>query len=214
MRSVRSPHKNESCTLKAAGILFALLGCGVASILHAQGDTLTRHLFRAASPSSPFDVGNAADWLHSQTALNGLQSMDLQPWHIVIAYDQFDKDGDHVHSGILEEYWAGPKKYRISYKSDTLNQTDYATDRGLFRLGDQRWPNPTEAQVRTEVVDPFTNLVNLRNFHASSVERTFGPHILHCVVFDKPGVIDVPEKYCFDPGTSLRSRRRLASDGI
>ncbi len=97
--------------------------------------------FRPASPSKSLDAGSAADWIHSQSALNGLQSADIRPWHIVIAYDQFDEDGDNVHSGIVEEYWAGPKKYRISYRSDTLNQTDYATEQGLFRLGDQRWPN-------------------------------------------------------------------------
>jgi len=103
--------------------------------------------FRPASPSKNLDAGGAADWIHSQSALNGLQSTDICPWHIVIAYDQFDEDGDNVHSGIVEEYWAGPKKYRISYRSDTVNQTDYATEQGLFCIGDQRWPNRAEAQV-------------------------------------------------------------------
>lgn len=159
--------------------------------------------FRSASPSKNLDAGSAADWIHSQSALNGLQSTDIHPWHIVIAYDQFDEDGDNVHSGIVEEYWAGPKKYRISYRSDTLNQTDYATEQGLFRLGDQRWPNRAEAQVRTEVVDPFSHLATLQNFRASNVERTFGPHSLHCVVFDKPGVISVPAQYCFGPAGSV-----------
>jgi Gram-negative bacterial TonB protein C-terminal len=170
----------------------------------APGRVMDRfHIFRPASPSTKFDSGDAADWIHNQLALNGLQSTDLHPWHIVIMYDQFDEDGDNVHSGIVEEYWAGPKKYRISYKSDTLNQTDYATEQGLFRLGDQRWPNRTEAQVRTEVVDPFSHLATLQDFRAGNVERTFGPHSLHCVVFDKPGVISVPAQYCFEPGSSV-----------
>jgi len=43
------------------------------------------------------------------------------------SYDQFDEDGDNIHSGVDEEFWAGPKKYRRIYKSDNLNQTDYAT---------------------------------------------------------------------------------------
>jgi hypothetical protein len=159
--------------------------------------------FRPASPSKNLDAGSAADWIHSQSALNGLQSTDIRPWHIVIAYDQFDEDGDNIHSGIVEEYWAGPKKYRISYRSDTLNQTDYATEQGLFRFGDQRWPNRAEAQVRTEVVDPVSHLATLQDFRASNVERTFGLHSLHCVVFDKPGVISVPAQYCFDLATSV-----------
>ena len=52
-----------------------------------------------------------------------------------------------------------------------------------------------------EVVDPFSHLSTLQDFRASNVERTFGPHSLHCVVFDKPGVISVPAQYCFDPGS-------------
>jgi len=83
--------------------------------------------FRPASPSKNLDAGDAADWIHSQSALNGLHSTDIRPWHIAIVYDQFDEDGDNVHSGIVEEYWVAAKKYRISYRSDTLNQTDYAT---------------------------------------------------------------------------------------
>jgi len=35
-------------------------------------------------------------------------------------FDQFDEDRDNVHSGVLDELWAGPKKYKISYKSDNL----------------------------------------------------------------------------------------------
>lgn len=49
----------------------------------------------------------------------------------MIKYDQFDQDGDNVHSGVYEEYWVGTKKYKRIYKSDNLNQLDYATDRGL-----------------------------------------------------------------------------------
>ena len=67
---------------------------------------------------------------HERT--NGMQSADLQPWHIVVTYDQFDEDGDNVHSGVYEEYWAGAKKYKRIYKSDNLNETDYATEKVSF----------------------------------------------------------------------------------
>jgi TonB family protein len=154
--------------------------------------------FLGASPSKSLDAGVAAKWLQRQSALNGLQSADMGPWHMVVAYDQFDEDGDNVHSGVVEEYWAGSKKYRIAYKSDNFNQTDYATGQGLFRLGDQRWPNRAEAQVRTEIVDPFSQLATLQNVHASTADRSFGPHSLHCVVFVKSGGISIPAQYCFD----------------
>src|SRR5579864_8894198 len=73
------------------------------------------------------DAVDLPNWLSREAALNGLQSTDLRPWHIVVTYDQFDEDGDNVHSGVYEEYWAGAKKYKRAYKSDNLNQTDYAT---------------------------------------------------------------------------------------
>lgn len=100
-------------------------------------------------------------WLRKEAGLNGLQSTYAHPWHIMVTYDQFDEDGDNVHSGTYEEFWDGPKKYRRVYKSDNFNQTDYATDHGLFRRGDQRWPDIAELQVRAEVVDPFAYAATL-----------------------------------------------------
>lgn len=104
-------------------------------------------------------------------------------------YDQFDDDGDNIHSGTVEEFWAGPKKYRISYN---------------FRLGDQRWPNAAEMQVRTEVVEPFFYATTLQGFHVSSVERQVGAHSLRCVVFENKTAVSIPAQYCFDPDGPLR----------
>lgn len=164
--------------------------------------------FLGSNPAKELASNSISESLRDVSALNGLDSTVPQPWHIVIAYDQFDEDGDNVHSGVVEEYWAGPKKFKISYKSDTLNQTDYATERGLFRLGDQRWPNRVEMQVRAEVVNPFSFAETLKNVTASSIERTFGSHVLHCIVFKRSGVISVPAQYCFDHnGTVLRYAR-------
>src|SRR6202021_1085645 len=78
------------------------------------------------------DAVDLTKWLSKEAALNGMQSADLQPWHIVVTYDQFDEDGDNVHSGVYEEYWAGAKKYKRIYKSDNLNETDYATEKVSF----------------------------------------------------------------------------------
>jgi Gram-negative bacterial TonB protein C-terminal len=161
-------------------------------------------------PVVPQDSSNLAAWIQKESALNGLQSVDLHPWHIVIEYDQFDGDGDNVHSGVLEEVWVGPKAYRRSYKSDNLNQTDYATEKGLFRLGDQRWPNRAELQVRSEMIDPFSYAATLQGFNKRNVERTFGAHSLDCVLLERsePGTLSGPTQYCFEhTGSVLRYTR-------
>jgi hypothetical protein len=180
-----------------------------ASVIAIPPDTSWRVsvAFQGASPATPMGSADFAQWLQQQSALDGLQAMGSQAWHLLIEYDQFDDDGDNIHSGTVEEFWAGPKKYRISYKSDSLNQSDYATEQGLFRLGDQRWPNTAEMEVRTEVVEPFSYATTLQSFHVSNVERQFGAHSLRCVVFEnKPGV-SIPAQYCFDPGGPLRYAR-------
>jgi hypothetical protein len=158
---------------------------------------------------APHESGILAPWIQKESAINGLQSIDLRPWHIVIEYDQFDGDGDNFNSGVFEELWAGPKRYEQSYKSNDLNQTDYATGKGLFRLGDQRWPKRGEMQVQNEVIDPFSFAATLQDVHTKNIERAFGVHSLECVVFESgSGKISAPTQYCFDHhGTALRYTR-------
>ena len=149
------------------------------------------------------DAVDLTNWPSKEAALNGLQSTDLQPWHIVITYDQFDEDGDNVHSGVYEEYWVGAKKYKRIYESDNLNQTDYATDKGLYRLGDQQWPDRAQLQVRAEVIDPFSYAATLVGFHGRNVERTFSGYKLQCVSLERDSGISDPTQYCFEPDSSI-----------
>jgi len=149
------------------------------------------------------DAVDLTQWLNKESALNGLQSSDLLPWHIIVTYDQFDEDGDNVHSGVYEEFWAGTKKYKRIYKSDNLNQTDYATEKGLYRLGDQQWPDRAQLQVRSEIVEPFSYAATLVGFHGTNVERTFSDYKLRCVLLEKDSVISNPTQYCFEPGGSV-----------
>jgi hypothetical protein len=149
------------------------------------------------------DAVDLTTWLSKEATLNGLQSADLQPWHIVVTYGQFDEDGDNVHSGVYEEYWAGAKKYKRIYKSDNLNETDYATEKGLYRLGDQQWPDRAELQVRSEIVDPFSYAATLVGFHGRTVERTFSGYQLQCVLLEKDSEISNPTQYCFEPDGSV-----------
>lgn len=66
-------------------------------------------------------AGDLTAWLNKETALNGLYSPELQPWHIVVIYDQFDEDGDNVHSGVYEEFWA-PKNTNGSIRVTILTR--------------------------------------------------------------------------------------------
>lgn len=109
-----------------------------------------------------------------------------------------------MHSGTYEEFWASPTEYKRIYKSDNFNQTDYATDRGLFRSGDQRWPNDVELQVRAEVIAPFSYAATLHGFRATSLERAFGDYSLSCVLIEKDSMrLSDPTQYCFESDGSV-----------
>ncbi len=157
--------------------------------------------FGAPKVNAP-QIGDLSSWVNQQSALNGLENL-ATPWRIVIGYEQFDEDGDRVHSGTYEELWAGPKRYRASYRADDLNQTDYATTQGLYRQGDQQWPNRAQSQVPKEVISPFFYARTLRGIHIRDVSETFGTHALSCSVIENgPGKISSPTEYCFDPRQS------------
>ena len=145
------------------------------------------------------DAVNLPEWLSKQSALNGLESPDILPWHIVVSYEQFDEDGDNVHSGVYEEFWAGAKKYKRIYKTDDLNQTDFGTEKGLYRVGDQRWPKRAQLQVRTEILAPFAYGASLVDVHARSQPRIFNGYTLQCVMIERNSAISDPTQYCFEP---------------
>jgi hypothetical protein len=166
--------------------------------------TSVRLLIRgSARKSADADVVDLGSWLSKEESLNGLQSPGLLPWHIVVSYDQFDEDGDNVHSGVYEEYWAGAKKYKRIYKSDDFNQTDYATEKGLFRQGDQQWPDRVQSQLRSEVIAPFSYAASLQDFHGKNTERDFSGYKLQCVLIEKDSEISDPAQYCFEPDSSI-----------
>ncbi len=180
------------------------------SVIAVPPATSVRINLRREKKAVGADAVDLPNWLSKEAALNGLQSTDLLPWHIVVTHDQFDEDGDNVHSGVYEEYWIGAKKYKRIYKSDNFNQTDYATDKGLYRHGDQQWPDRAQSQVRLEVIAPFNYAATLLGFHGRNVERTFSGYKLQCVLIEGDSEISDPTQYCFEPGSSvLRYNRGL-----
>jgi len=149
------------------------------------------------------NIPDLARWLQQEASLNGLAAADQHPWHLVVTYDQFDEDGDNIHSGTYEEYWVGPKKFKRIYKSDTFNQADYATEKGLYRRGDQQWPDRSQLQVRSEIVDPFSYAYGLQGLHGRSVERVFSGYKLQCTATESNTGLVHPPEYCFEPNSSI-----------
>lgn len=145
-----------------------------------------------------WDAMDLPKWLGKEEALNGLESGGLLPWHIVVTYDQFDEDGDNVHSGVYEEFWAGPKRFKRTYKSDDLNQTDFATEKGLYRLGDQQWPDQACGLGWSQTVYNQVVVFHGRNI-ARDVDVTTGGKAYLTLRVDKIETIANVEEAMFMP---------------
>jgi len=153
----------------------------------------------------------AGDIIQLASTMNGLDFVAAKPWHVVLTYDQFDGDGDNVHSGTFEEFYVGPKKFKRSYAGDALTQTDVANESGLYRSGDQRWLNPTEHQMTNEALLPL--YAARRNADSSRLEKReigIAKRKLPCVVVLRTDSLHIPvigsdslAKFCFEPNTVM-----------
>jgi TonB family protein len=136
---------------------------------------------------------------------NGLSSPDLQPWHIRGSYTFFDKDGKAEDTGVYEEWWMSPKKYKRSYQSTKFKQVEYATGSGLFREGAQEWPGENELLMRQNLIDPLPGGDLLKEFTLEQVPEAIGGVKLNCVILEYDQSLyskvskDIFPISCFDP---------------
>ncbi len=142
--------------------------------------------------------------------VNGLNSPDIQPWHLKASYETFDDQGARKDNGIFEEFWAGTKKYKSSFASSAFTQTDYRTGDGLFRDGNPRWPGAAEMQVHRNLIDPLPSEEEVSRAVPTLRENHFNNLTLRCISVDHPVSVNskapVPPAspiYCFDPATSV-----------
>lgn len=158
--------------------------------------------------------GDPAEILKVAARVNGLDQTGSVPYHIRIKYETFDDDGDPKQSGTFEEFWKGPRQYKRSYTSDDFTQTDYATARGLYRVGSQRWPGYDLAEVRAKLITPVSDDIDLNQYRLTKSEVSFGQVRLQCVapelIQQNPnfkviviGGSKVSKGYCFSPAAPM-----------
>src|SRR5258708_4432127 len=128
------------------------------------------------------------DLLKLASELNGLDDTSNTPWHIELTYDHFDEDGDNDHSGAVEEFYAGPKKYKRIIVSDTLNQTDVADGSHLYRTGDQVWPGGSVMHAINAVLHPLRDpRPEDKSIRIEKTDLKFGNLSLPCVTLRRTG---------------------------
>jgi hypothetical protein len=145
--------------------------------------------------------------LEALAGLNGPDKSGSQAWHIKIAYDHFDSDGDNDSSGNYEEWWASPNKYKRIYSSENSTQTEVASRAGLFLSGALKWPGLVETDVRQTITEPLHRAAMALGSDTAydRSEWRSGNETLPCIALRKPDLtltmnfeVGFP-KYCFGP---------------
>lgn len=152
-----------------------------------------------ADPVMPRDP-NAAMLL--ATRVNGLASADMKPWHLKANYQTFDADGKPKDTGVFEEWWAGPEKYKISYTSAGFNQVQYRNGDKTEITGDRGWPSMPREMVRAYLNGPLPPESEIAKENYAASDRKLGAVSLECLE-PKPSsqvrASDLKTSYCFDP---------------
>jgi len=151
---------------------------------------------------------DAKEFLLSAAHANGLEAPGLKPWHILATFDKFDEDGDNVDSGTYEESWISERQYRVTYTSNSFTQTDVATEAGLYRTGNEKWPPELQTRVRDEFVRPMFRELDLQFAKPERKMRDFGKTQLPCVMLRGTGGNMIVSDnglaaFCFEPNSLI-----------
>jgi TonB family protein len=136
----------------------------------------------------------------------GLTFTGVKPWHLKASYTLFDDKGSNPVNGVFEEWYMGPHRYKRSYNRPGFTQTDYATDAGLYRVGEQKWPTGEELRIPINLFEPLPDLQATKDFTFEKADFT-GDVKLRCIVLAHPTgpnpVNATFPTFCIDPGSPV-----------
>ena len=173
----------------------------------------TKQIAASNAPAIPSMPADPAAILELGARLNGLHAPEISPWHIKATYQLFKPNGKPSSSGTYEEFWYSDKSYKRTYTSATFTQTEYATERGLYRSGSQDWPGRPETEVRMYLTAPIPAKLDLHDLQLKKESLSVGAAHLQCVALSLTGAFLSSSVYCFEPDRPIL-RLDLSPDGL
>jgi TonB family protein len=174
----------------------ALIGLSP-STSHAQDAGPAPVAVPAAMPT------DAKELMRVVSEVNGLTGDDARPWHLRATYSLLDEKGNVTDRGTYEEFWAGPTKFKRTFTGGNFSQTDFGTEKGIFRIG-QRGAIPIlVSDIRRDFVTPAPSsegvdhsTFNLLAIDAKGTKLSClrfatlpDPGLVYCIPPDRPIVV-------------------------
>ena len=147
--------------------------------------------------TTPAMPGDPKELMLLAAKTNGLLGDGVKPWHLKVTYKLLGEDGKSADQGTFEEFWDNPTKFKRTFTGGNFNQTDYGTEKGIFRAGQRQSIPILISDIRRDFVMPTlsSEAVEHSSFNLHSVDSK-GAKLI-CVRFatlPDPGLT-----YCFPP---------------
>lgn len=140
-----------------------------------------------------------------QAALgSAIDDAGLKPWHLKMTIEPGDGGG----AATLEEWWAGPERYRVVVTSPKYTAAELRNADGLFRSGDPGQVPERIEQMRSQVVHPMPAVGEIEQAKLDERHESLGKLAVDCVMVGQEirGVTYPPlglfPTYCVDKGTA------------
>jgi TonB family protein len=191
-----------SGTLRSSLNISILAGCVLiaAALVVAQTKSST-----GTAPAAPAKTTVAVSMpkrpdeiLKVASNVNGLAAPGLSAWHIKASYQIFDDVGNAEPAGTFEEFWVSPANFKRAFISPEFNENEFGTDHGLYRAGDQDWPDKAEFVIHNSLIDPIPEALNSLGLHLKKKLVPVGTAKLQCLTLQSQGAATAMGVYCFE----------------
>ncbi len=131
-----------------------------------------------------------------------LTAPDMKPWHLRAKIRRLNTDGSVLRETIFEEWWAAPKRYKVSYTEGDKTRIEYRTEQGRFFSG----ADVMQTFAPMLLFHPLPYPPWLKRVAYISKDGTVGLLKMQCLTEfpkDKDAVLPLTSSYCFGAGTPI-----------
>jgi TonB family protein len=150
-------------------------------------------------------VTSPQDQLKHEESATSLDDAPMAPWHMKMEVQLYDLLGAAKEKGTIEEWWSGPKSYKIVYDTPSYAATQLRSADGFFISSGKALEPFLLGFAKGQVVHPMLRAVDPADEDVSMTPRTLGSLKLACLVVrrkdakGKPSTA-IPRTYCTLPG--------------
>jgi TonB family protein len=135
---------------------------------------------------------------------NSLLGAEMKPWHMKISYALADEKGAVTDRGTIEEFWTGPKHYKLVITGSNYKRTVYGTEKGVLFSGVSGQVPALIARLNHAFTDPLPSpeAVALYTYTPEEIKlngAAFNCRVLHGQQAIHGTSITTGLIYCFDP---------------